>query len=140
MTSVETIFSLGLGLGLRGLVNAVTGPNASVSGVLVGLWEGAVLHHLTNASRSLDPYIGYALRVVVDYFWTEDSQRVIIILLWTGLGMLLADRWLSVSVTEGGFHGLYIRRMLHVVIQFMLSNILYVDDILLSIQSESRYI
>ncbi|TFK53725.1 hypothetical protein OE88DRAFT_1733610 [Heliocybe sulcata] len=97
MTSVETIFSLALGLGLRGLVGAVTGPHATLSGILVGLWEGAALHHLAHASRSLDPYISYVLRVVIDYFWTEDSHRVIIVLLWTGLGMLLADVWPALS-------------------------------------------
>lgn len=63
-----------------------------VTGTLVGLWEGIVLQHfLQKWPKSFDPYIAYAVRMFVDFLVTESVARMLLVLLWTGLGMILAD-------------------------------------------------
>ncbi|EAU91165.2 hypothetical protein CC1G_03333 [Coprinopsis cinerea okayama7 len=60
--------------------------------VLVGLWEGIVtLHYLKKMPNSWDPYIAYGVRLFIDLIVTESIERLVVVVIWTGLGMVLAD-------------------------------------------------
>ncbi|KAJ3817770.1 hypothetical protein EV361DRAFT_775733, partial [Lentinula raphanica] len=98
---MDNLFSIFFGLSLRFIVTLVTTPDSSLNpdppskyissvkliGSLVGLWEGIVLLHFTQKyPRSYDPYVAYAVRMFVDLLVTEDMQRMMLVLLWTGLG------------------------------------------------------
>lgn len=89
---MDNLFAIGVGLGLRALIDTVTHHNHRVNGSLVGLWEGAVLRHfIAKYPSSLDPYIAYGFRLLVDILWTSSWMRLVIVVLWTFMGMLLSD-------------------------------------------------
>ncbi|TBU45768.1 hypothetical protein BD309DRAFT_955367 [Dichomitus squalens] len=89
---MDNLVAIGVGLGLRALIDVVTHHNHRVNGSLVGLWEGAVLRHfITKYPSSLDPYIAYGFRLLVDLLWTNSWMRLIIVVLWTLMGMVLTD-------------------------------------------------
>ncbi|CAA7261862.1 unnamed protein product [Cyclocybe aegerita] len=89
---MDSIFAIGAGLGVRFVVDAATRHNFKLSGSLVGLWEGVVLlHFLKKMPRSNDPYIAYGVRLFVDFLVTESVARFVVVLIWTGMGMVLAD-------------------------------------------------
>ncbi|KDQ55885.1 hypothetical protein JAAARDRAFT_332294 [Jaapia argillacea MUCL 33604] len=91
---MESLFAIGLGLGLRALIDLATHHNARLGGTLVGIWEGIVLHHFTNKMPlSCDPYIAMGTRMFVDLVITESWQKLGVTLLWTGMGFLLSDLW-----------------------------------------------
>ncbi|KAH9961270.1 hypothetical protein BC827DRAFT_1203553 [Russula dissimulans] len=88
---MDSIFAISVGFALRLVVDATSRPD-SVGSSLVGLWEGAVLYHfLEKWPRSFDPYLGLGFRLLVDFLFTENVYRLAVVLLWTGLGFLLAD-------------------------------------------------
>lgn len=82
-----------MGLGLRLSLNIIAPRlDAKVSGTIIGLWEGACLHYFTSKWKtSSDPYVAYAFRIFVDWIFTEDVLKLTVVMLWTGLGVLLAD-------------------------------------------------
>lgn len=90
---MESLYSIGLGLGLRFLIDSATKYHGlRVDGILIGLWEGIVLNHLARQSpSSLDPYIAFAFRMAIDIILTKNFSRMTIVILWTGLGMVLSD-------------------------------------------------
>jgi hypothetical protein len=82
-----SILAISLGFALRFVVN-----NDHIGGSLVGLWEGAVLYHfLEKWPTSFGPYVGLGFRLLVDFLFTESIYRLTIVLVWTGLGFVLAD-------------------------------------------------
>ena len=90
--AMESIFAISLGFALRLVVVAASHYNDRIGGSLVGLWEGAVLYHfLEKWPMSFDPYVGLGFRLLVDFLFTENLYRLFIVLLWTGLGFILAD-------------------------------------------------
>ncbi|KZT22602.1 hypothetical protein NEOLEDRAFT_1180838 [Neolentinus lepideus HHB14362 ss-1] len=92
MSSMENLFAIGLGLGLRVVVDAASRHNVRFTGTLIGLWEGAVLHHfLDRTPRSWDPYVAFGTRLFVDLVVTTDVARLAIVLLWASVTMLLAE-------------------------------------------------
>jgi len=87
---MDSIFAISLGFALRLVVDATS--RDSIGSSLVGLWEGAVLYHfLEKWPRSFDPYVGLGFRLLVDFLFTESVYRLAVVLLWTGLGFVLAD-------------------------------------------------
>ncbi|KAI0692025.1 hypothetical protein C8T65DRAFT_670167 [Cerioporus squamosus] len=89
---MDNLLAIGVGLGLRALIDTVTHHNHRVNGSLVGLWEGAVLRHfISKYPSSLDPYIAYGFRLLVDILWTSSWMRLVIVVLWTFMGILLSD-------------------------------------------------
>ncbi|KAH9947001.1 hypothetical protein B0H21DRAFT_692839 [Amylocystis lapponica] len=89
---MDNIFAIGVGLVLRAVIDNVTHHNFRVNGSLVGLWEGAVLHHfLGKFPSSFDPYVAFGFRLFVDLLFTESLTQTTIVILWTGLGMVLSD-------------------------------------------------
>ncbi|KAI0358495.1 hypothetical protein OH77DRAFT_1420892 [Trametes cingulata] len=89
---MDNLFAIGVGLGLRSLIDVVTNHNHRVNGSLVGLWEGAVLRHfIAKYPASVDPYVAYGFRLLVDLLWTTSWIRLFITILWSFMGMLLSD-------------------------------------------------
>ncbi|KAL6300455.1 hypothetical protein BKA93DRAFT_829049 [Sparassis latifolia] len=89
---MDNLFAIGVGLALRAVIDSITHHNHRVNGSLVGLWEGAVLHHfLAKFPSSFDPYVAFGFRLFIDLLVTESLTRMTIVILWTGLGMLLSD-------------------------------------------------
>ncbi|KAF7357738.1 hypothetical protein MVEN_00819700 [Mycena venus] len=80
------------GLALRVVVDVVTFHDVRLSGTLVGLFEGVVLlYYVKNRKTSEPAYAAYAIRVLVDFWVTESIFRLVVVLLWTTMGMVLAD-------------------------------------------------
>jgi hypothetical protein len=106
---MESVLAIGVGLGLRIVVDVATDNDERVggvfhllpfnvtyliptSGVLVGLWEGVVLNHFVRRMpRSFDPYLGFGFRIFVDFLFTQSLSRLALVVLWALVGMLLAD-------------------------------------------------
>ncbi|KAK7052296.1 hypothetical protein R3P38DRAFT_2859570 [Favolaschia claudopus] len=81
------------GLALRVVIDAATFQNVKLSPALIGLYEGIVLlYYVKNRTRfSWSVYVAYTIRVLVDFFVTENVFRLVVVLLWTTMGMVLAD-------------------------------------------------
>jgi hypothetical protein len=89
---MDNLLAVGLGLAVRHVVNVVGRADVRMAGTLVGMWEGAVLSHLLRKSgTALDPLLGYAVRLFVDYSVSENLTRLVLTVVWTGLGIILAD-------------------------------------------------
>ncbi|EIW83223.1 hypothetical protein CONPUDRAFT_30232, partial [Coniophora puteana RWD-64-598 SS2] len=84
---MDGLLAIGAGLALRLIIDIATNHNGRVGGVLVGLWEGFVLHHfISQAPRSVDPYLGTSVRVLADFLFTRSTPRAALTLIWTALG------------------------------------------------------
>ena len=71
---MDSVIAIGLGLGLRALLDAVTN-DVYKSSALVGIWEGVVLNHfLTKMPKSYDPYVAFGVRLFVDFLFTESLE------------------------------------------------------------------
>ncbi|PPQ90547.1 hypothetical protein CVT25_015861 [Psilocybe cyanescens] len=89
---MDSIFAIGFGLGLRFVVDTVSNHDFKLTGTLVGLWEGVItLHFLKKMPKSSDPYIAFGVRLFIDFIYTESIARMVLVLIWTALGMVLAD-------------------------------------------------
>jgi len=89
---MDSIFAISFGLGLRFLVDAVSDHDFKITGTIVGLWEGVIMLHFTKKMpKSSDPFIAYGVRLFVDFLCTESVTRLVLVLVWTALGMVLAD-------------------------------------------------
>lgn len=91
-TLMDSIYAIGAGLGLRWVVDTVTRHNFKITGTLVGLWEGVILlHFMKKMPRSTDPFVAFGVRLFVDFIITESVTRFVLVIIWTGMGMVLAD-------------------------------------------------
>jgi len=89
---MESIYSIIAGLGLRYVVDTVSRHDFKITGTVVGLWEGVILlHFLKKLPKSTDPYLAFAVRLFIDFVVTESVSRLVLVLTWTGMGMILAD-------------------------------------------------
>ncbi|KAJ7201389.1 hypothetical protein GGX14DRAFT_656690 [Mycena pura] len=99
---MDGVYSIVAGLLLRVVVDAATFHNVKLSGTLIGLWEGIVLlHYVNKAPSSSDPYLAYGVRLFVDFIVTESIFKLMIVLLWSTMGMVLADVAPAVWVDYG---------------------------------------
>jgi len=88
---MDSIYAIAFGLGLRTLVDAVS-QDFRLTGSLIGLWEGVItLHFLKKMPKSSDPYIAFGVRLFIDFLVTESVERLVLVLIWTAFGMVLAD-------------------------------------------------
>ncbi|KAF7303064.1 hypothetical protein MKEN_01269900 [Mycena kentingensis (nom. inval.)] len=100
--AMDGVYSILTGLVLRLVVDAATFHNVKLAGTLIGFWEGcALLVYSTRAPKSSDPYLAYTVRLFVDFLVTESVFKLMIVLLWTTLGMIVADTAPSVWVEYG---------------------------------------
>ncbi|KAF4567416.1 hypothetical protein EYR40_006415 [Pleurotus pulmonarius] len=89
---MDSLLAIATGLVLRAVVSIVTHDDLRTTCTLIGVWEGIVLMHFLNKTpRSYDPYVAYGVRLFIDFLWTESLYRLVVVLLWTGMGMVLAD-------------------------------------------------
>lgn len=90
---MDVLLSILTGLGLRIFLGGLDEALGKVSPALLGLWEGAAIHHLSNSNKpsSSDQYLAFALRLAVDLVLTGNLQRMFIVLLWTTLGAVAAE-------------------------------------------------
>jgi hypothetical protein len=103
---MDSIFAISFGLGLRFVIDTVSDHDFKVTGTLVGLWEGVIMLHFTKKMpKSSDPFIAYGVRLFVDFLYTESLTRLVLVLVWTALGMVLAD------VTPGIWYEVGLRRV-----------------------------
>jgi hypothetical protein len=92
MGFTDVVYPMLAGLALRIVIDAATFHSVKLGGTLVGLWEGVVLLHYVKRAKSPDPaYLGYAARLLVDFYFTESVFRLVVVLLWTTVGMVVAD-------------------------------------------------
>ncbi|KAJ6486127.1 hypothetical protein C8R47DRAFT_1129109 [Mycena vitilis] len=90
--AMDGVYSIVAGLVLRVVVDAATFHNVKLSGTLIGLWEGVVLlHYVNKAPSSSDPYLAYCVRLFIDFLVTESIFKLVIVLLWSTMGMVIAD-------------------------------------------------
>ena len=88
---MDSILAIGVGLGLRALIDTVIDGNITAS-ALVGIWEGIVLNHFLLKHRSsFDPYVAFGFRLFVDFMFTESFARMTMTVMWAFLGMVFAD-------------------------------------------------
>ncbi|KIK69208.1 hypothetical protein GYMLUDRAFT_639698, partial [Collybiopsis luxurians FD-317 M1] len=89
---MEQLFAIGYGLSIRYIISTVPNSSLKLTGTLVGLWEGIVLLHFTQKwPKSFDPYVAYGVRLFIDFLVTQNVLRQVLVLLWTGMGVVLAD-------------------------------------------------
>ena len=89
---MDNLLAIGLGLAVRYVTDIVSRGDIKTTGTLVGMWEGIVLSHfLKKMPNSTDPLIGYGVRLFFDYFLNESVTRLVLVIVWTGLGIILAD-------------------------------------------------
>ena len=91
---MNPLFSISLGAAARLAVNAIV-ADSRLGASLVGFLEGFILYHsrpgTPSFNASSNPYAAYGLRILVDLLYTRSFIRMAIVLLWTGLGIVLAD-------------------------------------------------
>jgi hypothetical protein len=89
---MDSVFAIGFGLAVRFVIDAVSRHDQKVTGTLVGLWEGIVMQHfLRKMPTSSDPYVAYGVRLFIDFLFTESLARLVLVLIWTGMGVIFAD-------------------------------------------------
>jgi hypothetical protein len=95
ISTMNSLFATSLSFGVRVLVDAVNPYSYRLGASVVGVCEGIILYNSRPGTSpfdpSLNPYVAYALRTVVDYLISQSLVRMAIILLWTGLGLVLSD-------------------------------------------------
>ncbi|KAG5641940.1 hypothetical protein DXG03_003929, partial [Asterophora parasitica] len=106
---LDSILAIAVGLGVRVVVDGVSHQDNRLTGTLVGLWEGVVLQHfIKKMPKSYDPYVAYGIRLFLDFLFTESLSRLVLTLLWTGMGVILADVspaiWKDTGMRRGWRH------------------------------------
>lgn len=93
---LEIIVLVVFSLALRIVVSAIISDDFRVYGTLVGLMEG-VIHHLlqgrsgrSQSSQSI-PYAALALCNLIDFAFTKNLGRLVVLVVWAVLGAVLSD-------------------------------------------------
>ncbi|PFH46185.1 hypothetical protein AMATHDRAFT_8124 [Amanita thiersii Skay4041] len=118
---MDHILGVALGLAVRYVVSYVGRCDFKLTGTLVGLWEGVVLSHFLNKTpNSFDPFIPYAFRLFLDFYFVDSIPRLVLIIVWTGLGVILADIAPALWV-DAGLHRIWrrVRRDLYYISRSM---------------------
>ncbi|KAG6813284.1 hypothetical protein H0H92_012439 [Tricholoma furcatifolium] len=87
---MDVLLSIVTGLGLRLFLNGLDGSLGRIAPILLGLWEGAAVYHLSTKS-SVDHYLAYALRIAIDLYFTANLHRAFTVLLCTTIGFVASD-------------------------------------------------
>ena len=92
---MEVVLSIVAGLGLRLFLASATeeGNSNKVITTLLGMWEGVVVHQVSGRSESpkFDHLLAYGLRLVIDLLVSKDVQRMIMVILCSGLGAAVSE-------------------------------------------------
>ncbi|KAF9527274.1 hypothetical protein CPB83DRAFT_856279 [Crepidotus variabilis] len=97
---MDVALSILAGLGLRLVLTpnvfdsdvGPPAPNNLVTGLL-GVWEGVVVHQVAGRSTSaiVDHFLAYGLRLLIDFVVTKNPQRLIVVLLCSGLSAFVSE-------------------------------------------------
>ncbi|KAG6831575.1 hypothetical protein H0H87_004794 [Tephrocybe sp. NHM501043] len=105
---MDVLFSIVTGLVLRLLLDGLDDSLGRLGPVLLGLWEGAAMHHLSAGSSILDHYLAYTLRIAVDLYFTSNARRTLIVLLFTMLSLVISEY--TIPTARPRAHRLHHRR------------------------------
>jgi hypothetical protein len=101
---MNSLFAIGLGLGVRVLVYTVGPENFRLGASIVGLCEGIILYNSRPIASPIDPtlnpYFAYLIRAAIDLLFTRNYSRMIIVFLFTGLGLVGSD-FIEAASNEG---------------------------------------
>ena len=88
---MDAVLATVQGLGIRLFVEYMFHDNLKLATSLVGIWEAAVLHQLATPDTSFHHYFAYVFRVALDLRFTQNFTRMVLVFLWTCLGVILLD-------------------------------------------------
>ena len=92
---MEVVLSIVTGLGLRLFLASATeeGNSNKLITTLLGLWEGVVVHQVSGRSDSpkFDHILAYGLRLVIDLLVSKDVQKMIMVILCSGLAAAVSE-------------------------------------------------
>ncbi|KAL5524038.1 hypothetical protein ACEPAG_8211 [Sanghuangporus baumii] len=90
---MSQVFSVGIGVVLRGIINSVGARNDKLAGALSGIWDGIVAYAAWRTDRLLEPIVLIEIIVGVcfDALYHGTPARLISLALGTVLGVLLSD-------------------------------------------------
>jgi hypothetical protein len=88
---MDAVLATVQGLGIRLFVEYMFHDNLKLATSLVGIWEAAVLHQLATPDTSFHHYFAYVFRVALDLRFTQNFPRMVLVFLWTCLGVILLD-------------------------------------------------
>ena len=80
---MDVVVAIVAGLSSRLFLNNVDDPLRALTPAILGLCEGAIVRYLSNRTSSVDHYLAYGLRIVVDLLFTQNITRMLLVLLWT---------------------------------------------------------
>jgi hypothetical protein len=93
--AMEVVLSIVAGLGLRLFLASSTdeGNSNKLTSTLLGMWEGVVVHQVSGRSESpkFDHLLAYGLRLVIDLLVSKDVQRMIMVILCSGLAAAVSE-------------------------------------------------
>ena len=90
--TIDSLFTIIAGLGFRIFMESISRHDFRLTSALVGLWEGFVVHHYSWDKPSYwDPFIACAFRLFVDFLITRSHLRMILVILWTGIGLAVSE-------------------------------------------------
>ncbi|KAL5484938.1 hypothetical protein ACEPAI_7580 [Sanghuangporus weigelae] len=91
--SMPQVFSIGIGVVLRGIINSVGARNDKLAGALSGIWDGIVAYAAWRTDRLLEPtvLIEIIVGVCFDALYHGTPARLISLALGTVLGVLVSD-------------------------------------------------
>src|SRR5258707_13621113 len=93
--AMEVVLSIVAGLGLRFFLASATdeGNSNKLTTTLLGMWEGVVVHQVSGRSDSpkFDHLLAFGLRLVIDLLVSKDVQRMVMVILCSGLGAAVSE-------------------------------------------------
>jgi len=93
--AMEVVLSIVAGLGLRFFLSSATdeGNSNKLTTTLLGMWEGVVVHQVSGRSESpkFDHFLAFGLRLVIDLLVSKDVQRMVMVILCSGLGAAVSE-------------------------------------------------
>jgi hypothetical protein len=90
--TIDSLLTIVAGLGFRIFMESISRHDFRLTSALVGLWEGFVVHHYSWDKPSYwDPFIACAFRLFVDFLITRSHLRMILVILWTGIGLAVSE-------------------------------------------------
>lgn len=89
---MDNLLSIGLGFGMRLVVNNLSPYHPRVQSTILGVWEGVVLHHfIRKMPSSFDPSVAYGVRIFADLVYTKNVVRMALVVLWSAVAFLISD-------------------------------------------------
>jgi hypothetical protein len=105
--AMEVVLSIVAGLGLRFFLASATdeGNSNKLTTTLLGMWEGVVVHQVSGRSESprFDHLLAFGLRLVIDLLVSKDVQRMVMVILCSGLGAAVSESVVPYAILRSEF-------------------------------------